>query len=222
MNDRLTDRRAFLKTSTGAAAALATGVTILPSRARAANDRCVVGMIGAGGRGHFLAERLLERDDVDIAWVGDPDSGRSARTAKLVEDRTGAKPKTTQDFRDILDDGDVDAVINATPDHWHAIPTIMACQAGKDVYVEKPASHNIWEGRKMVEAARKYNRIVQLGTQNRSAPYVQQAVDYIRSGELGEVHYAATTSTRPGTGSGTTRAATSSTTASTRWTSPAG
>jgi predicted dehydrogenase len=191
MGDQFTDRRSFLKQSAGAAAALATGVTILPSsRAHGANGRCVVGMIGAGGRGQFLAERLLERDDVDIAWVCDPDASRFARTAKTVEERSGNKPKTTQDFREILDDDAVDAVFNATPDHWHAIPTIMACQAGKVVYVEKPASHNIWEGRKMVEAARKYERIVQLGTQNRSAPYVQQAVEYIRSGELGEVHYA--------------------------------
>jgi predicted dehydrogenase len=94
----------------------------------------------------------------------------------------------TTDFRRVLDDKSVNAYFNCTPDHWHALGTILACQAGKDVYVEKPASHSPWEGRKMVEAARKYKRIVQLGTQTRSGEYTQAAVDYLRSGKLGKVH----------------------------------
>ena len=93
-----------------------------------------------------------------------------------------------QDFRKALDDKSVDAVVVATPDHWHALATVWSCQAGKDVYVEKPPSHNCWEGRKMVEAARKYKRVVQVGTQNRSAPYNLAAKKYIEEGKLGEIH----------------------------------
>lgn len=189
MNAEPISRRRFLSTSTGAALGAAVGVSLLPStRALGANERFVVALVGCGGRGRFLAERLLERGDVEIAYLCDPDSRLFDQAAKTVEGGQGKRPQTTTDFRRALDDDQVDALFNATPDHWHAIPTIMACQAGKDVYVEKPASHNIWEGRKMVEAARKYQRIVQLGTQNRSAPYVKAAVDYIRSGELGDVH----------------------------------
>ena len=105
-----------------------------------------------------------------------------------IEKAQGKAPKTVQDFRRILDDRSVDAVVIATPDHWHAPATIWACQAGKDVYVEKPASHSAWEGRMMVEAARKYKRIVQLGTQSRSAPYVLAAKRYIAEGKLGKIH----------------------------------
>jgi predicted dehydrogenase len=92
-----------------------------------------------------------------------------------------------QDFRRILDDKEVDVLVIATPDHWHALGTIMACQAGKDVFVEKPLAHNIWEGRKMIEAARKYDRVVQVGMQSRSTPYMAKAKEYIQSGRLGKV-----------------------------------
>ena len=148
----------------------------------------------------------------------------------------------------MLDNKSVDAIVMGTPDHWHALGTILACQAGKDVYVEKPTSHSIWESRKMVDAARKYQRVVQVGTQNRSAPYIKTAIEYLRSGKLGKVHFLRivnsklrpgiepgagqqpprrgqlrhpgwdrphrdrsmkTTSTIPGTGSGSTAAATS-------------
>jgi predicted dehydrogenase len=94
-----------------------------------------------------------------------------------------------QDFRRILDDPEVDAIAIATPDHWHALATVMACQAGKDVYVEKPTSHSIWESRKMVEAARKHERVVQVGTQNRSAPYCYEAAEYARSREFGDIRF---------------------------------
>jgi predicted dehydrogenase len=94
----------------------------------------------------------------------------------------------TQDFRHILDDKDVDVLVNATPDHWHGLGTVMACQAGKDVFVEKPMAHNIWEGRKMIEAARTYGRVVQVGMQSRSAAYMKKARDYIQSGQLGEIY----------------------------------
>ncbi|OHB67757.1 MAG: hypothetical protein A2V70_20360 [Planctomycetes bacterium RBG_13_63_9] len=120
----------------------------------------------------------------------DVDSNLFASRAKAIaEGQGGRQPKCVQDFRKALEDDSVDAIVSATPDHWHAPSTVWACQAGKDVYVEKPASHNCWEGRKMVEAARRYERIVQLGTQNRSAAYNLEAKKYIESGKLGRVHF---------------------------------
>jgi predicted dehydrogenase len=171
----------------GTAAAAAT----LPASARAAgaNGRFVIGMMGTGGRGTWLLqEELLRRKNVEVAYLCDVDADRLGRAAAIVEKATGKRPKTASDFRQILDDKSVDALFNVTPDHWHALATILACQANKDVYVEKPASHSIWEGRKMVEAARKYDRVVQLGTQTRSGPYTQQAVEFLRSGKLGDLH----------------------------------
>ena len=192
MSHATTDRRRFLQQSASAALGVAAGSMAWPlsARAQGANDRIVVGMMGMGGRGGFLADLLAARADATVAWVCDPDASRiSENVLKALEQRGGTRPRATQDFREILDDQAVDALVIATPDHWHALGTILACQAGKDVYVEKPASHSIWEGRQMVEAARKYRRVVQLGTQNRSAQYAQAAVEYVRSGQLGDVHY---------------------------------
>jgi predicted dehydrogenase len=125
---------------------------------------------------------------VEIAYVCDAYSERFQNGLKTVEDVTGKKPRAVVDFRRLLDDRNVDAVIVATPHHWHALATVLACQAGKDVYVEKPASHNIWEGRKMIEAARKYERVVQVGMQNRSSSYAESARDLVQSGKLGSIH----------------------------------
>ena len=184
-----TSRRHFLMGSLGAALAS-------PARARA-QDRILMAVMGCGGRGTDLAKGFAARPDVLITWVADPDSSRANNLASTLEKQTGKRPKVTQDFRQVLDDRSVLAIINATPDHWHAPGTIMACQAGKDVYVEKPASYSPFEGRKMVEAARKYNRVVQVGAQNRSAPYVMEAVDYIRSGKLGTVHLVKVFNSKP-------------------------
>jgi predicted dehydrogenase len=154
-----------------------------------ANDKVIIGIMGIGGRGTFLTEQLVKRKDVEIAYLCDVDTRRFSRVAEVVNEAQGKIPKRVQDFRKMLDDKDVDAVVNATPNcWWHGLGTIMACQAGKDVYVEKPLSHNVWEGRKMVEAARKYKRVVQVGTQCRSAPYVKGAIEYINSGKLGDIH----------------------------------
>jgi predicted dehydrogenase len=183
------DRRRFLKTSAKAAVGAAAATTAFPRPARAgANEKFTIGIMGIKGRGHFLVENLLERSDVDIAYICDVDANFIPRTADLIKKASGKSPKVVNDYRQILDDKSVDALFNATPDHWHALPTIHACQAGKDVYVEKPASHNIWEGRQMVNAAQKYKRIVQAGTQTRSAPYTIAAKEYITSGKLGNVH----------------------------------
>ena len=153
-----------------------------------ANDKIVMGVMGLGGRGTYLAEKFAERPDVEIAYLCDPNTRRFARAREAVEEAQDRSPKMVQDFRRVLDDKNVDVLINATPDHWHAMASILACQAGKDVFVEKPLAHNIWEGRKMVEAARKYQRVIQVGMQSRSAPYAHKARDYIRAGKLGDVY----------------------------------
>ncbi len=178
------DRRDFLRSSIGTAAAF----TISPAISRAASERVIVGVMGLGGRGRYLAQSFAARSDCEVAYLCDVDSRRHAGALKSVETGQRHKPKVTQDFRDILDDKSVDVLVNATPDHWHAPGSIMACQAEKDVYVEKPMAHNLWEGRKMVEAARKYKRVVQVGMQSRTAPYMQHVRDYIRSGKIGDVH----------------------------------
>ena len=178
------NRREFVKQSAGTAAALA---VLGSSKAAAANDRITVGVMGLGGRGTALAGMFAARKDVEIAWLCDPDSRRFPYARKVVEEAQGRPVKVVQDFRRILDDRAVDVLINATPDHWHALGTILACQAGKHVYVEKPMAHNAWEGRKMVEAARKYQRVVTVGMQSRSAPYVKAAREFIQSGKLGDI-----------------------------------
>jgi predicted dehydrogenase len=179
-------RRQFLGT-VGAA----TTISILPGTfSKASDERIKVGIMGLGGRGRFLTDRFVQRPDVDIIYLCDVDKSRFSYGREIVAEYQDKQPKLTQDFRDMLNDPEVDAIINATPVHWHALGTIMACQAGKDVYVEKPLSVTPWEGVKMVEAARKYKRVVQVGCQTRSAPYVEQAVDYVQSGKLGEVHVA--------------------------------
>ena len=179
------NRREFMKGTVGAAASL----TVLSQpRARAAGEKVIIGVMGLGGRGTFLAEKFAQRPDVEIAYLCDPNTRRFARAREVVEEAQETRPKMVQDFRKILDDKSVDALINATPDHWHGLGTIMACQAGKDVYVEKPMAHNIFEGRKMIEAARKYKRVVQVGMQCRSAPYTSKAKEYIQSGKMGDIY----------------------------------
>jgi predicted dehydrogenase len=187
------NRREFLDRSTHAGLGLAAGATILANaqsvRAAPANNRVSLGLIGVGGRGNALCDGFVARGDCHVAWVADADLHRAEATAAAVAKvQKGQPPKAVQDFRKVLDAPGVDAVVIATPDHWHALATIWACQAGKDVYVEKPASHNCWEGRKMVEAARKYKRIVEVGTQSRSAPYIMAAKRYIQEGRLGTIH----------------------------------
>ncbi len=179
------NRRAFLKNTVAAAATFS---VLSQKSSRAAGEKVIIGVMGLGGRGSFLARSFAARADAEVAYLCDPDTRRFARARKAVEEVQGRKPALVQDFRRILEDSNVDVLINATPDHWHGLGTIMACQAGKDVYVEKPMSHNLWEGRKMVEAARKYERVVTVGMQSRSAAYVRLAADYIKSGRIGKVH----------------------------------
>jgi predicted dehydrogenase len=179
------NRRQFVKHAAGTAAIV---TALRHSRAASANEKIVVGVMGVGGRGTALAGMFAGRNDVQIAYLCDVDTRRFAPAQKAVERTNGRNVKCVQDFRRILDDPDVDVLINATPDHWHALGTILACQAGKHVYVEKPMAYNIWEGRKMIEAARKYQRVVNVGMQSRSAPYAAAARELIQSGRLGEIH----------------------------------
>jgi len=176
-------RRTFLAAS---GALVASGVTAW-GRPIGANDRIRLGVIGTRGRGAELAGAFAKRADVTIASLCDVDDASFAPALKVVEKAGAATPKVEKDFRKLLDDREIDAVVVATPDHWHALMTVMACQAGKDVYTEKPASHNVVEGRRMVEAARKYGRVVQMGIQRRSMPHVQDAVAHVKEGGIGTV-----------------------------------
>ncbi|MGO9467376.1 MAG: Gfo/Idh/MocA family protein [Isosphaeraceae bacterium] len=181
MKTRLT-RRIFL----GAAGA---GLTALPARSAKAvpSERVRVAVIGLRNRGTDLSRLFAANSGCEVVAVCDVDKSMFEKPVKAVEQLTRTGPRTEQDFRRLLDDKTIDAVAVATPDHWHALLTVLACQAGKDVYVEKPASHGVVEGRRMVEAARKYNRVVQLGTQRRSAQHVQDAIEHVHSGALGKV-----------------------------------
>jgi predicted dehydrogenase len=161
-----------------------------------------VAVMGVNGRGRQLLPAFLDFPEVDITHICDPDSSVIPAAIKLVTDRGRKAPASVRDFRTALDDPKVDVLVCAAPDHWHALATILACQSGKDVYVEKPASHNVVEGRRMVEAARKYKRVVQVGTQRRSSEELVQAIDRVRGGRLGKVHLARAwiTSVRPNIG----------------------
>jgi len=175
------NRRDFIKGTIAAGAALA-----LPfSRARGANDNIRVAIVGCRNKGGQHIGMFRKIEGVRIVALCDVDSEVLAGQLKKFD--TSEKVAAYTDVRKLLQDKSIDAVVAAAPNHWHALITIWACQAGKDVYVEKPASHDIWEGQRMVEAARKYKRIVQNGTQNRSDIGLREAVDYIKQGNLGKI-----------------------------------
>lgn len=183
MADSSTNRRRFLQ----AGVIGAVGSAVQPSRAGSVNDKIVMAAIGCGGQGSGLAESFAGKNGTQIKFVCDPDSRRADETAKEVEKRGGFRPEVVSDLRRVLDDPSVDAVTVATPDHWHAPAAILALKAGKHVYVEKPCAHNIREGRLLVEAARKHNRVVQHGTQSRSNELIAGAVQMLREGVIGHV-----------------------------------
>jgi predicted dehydrogenase len=174
-------RRDFMQ-QTGAALPM---TALSAGRIRGANDRVVVGLIGCGGRGQEVADLLRSVPGAEYGAMCDV----YPPNAKAGAQRLNPAAKVVSDFRRVLDLKEVDAVHIATPDHWHAILTVMACAAGKDVYVEKPLAHNIREGRAMVAAARRHNRIVQTGMQHRSAPHYREVQRIVQSGELGEVRF---------------------------------
>lgn len=155
---------------------------------KSANDTVILAIIGVGGYGNLLVQETLKLDkNIQFKYICDVDDTRGGKAMMDIDKSQGPKVVRVKDMRRVFDDKEVDAVLIVTPQHWHALATIRACQSGKDVYVEKCISHNIFEGQKMIEAAAKYNRIVQCGTQNRSAAYAQSARLYIESGELGEL-----------------------------------
>ena len=175
------NRRVFVTASVSGAAATVAGAK--SHQRPGPNDRIRVGCIGVGGMGRLNQSDFQRMPEVDVVAVCDVwDHNRD----RAVEN-TGGRATPYKDFRELLDRQDVDVVVIGTPDHWHAPILIAACEAGKDVYVEKPLSHTLQEGRKMVEAARRHNRVVQMGTQQRSGAHYQEAVDLIRSGKLGKV-----------------------------------
>lgn len=178
------NRRDFLKKSSLGAAGLAAANW---AQAAGSNERFVVGVIGPGGMGTYHLRQLVNQKDVEIAYVCDPDANRLAAAAKTVESAGRKPPKATKDMREVLADKAVDAVFIPTPDHWHGPAAILACDAGKHVYVEKPCSHNLREGRLMIEAARRNKKIVQVGTQSRSSEHIIKAMQVIKDGVIGEV-----------------------------------
>jgi len=155
-----------------------------------ANDRVRVAIIGIHGRGKDHLQNLLPMEDVEVATVCDVDERLFADFIKPIEKRYKKAPKTEYDLRRVMEDKDIDAVTIATPNHWHSLAGVWACQAGKHVYVEKPCSHNVFEGRQLVEAAKKYNRVVQHGTQIRSNPSIREAIQKLHDGVIGEVYMA--------------------------------
>lgn len=182
-----TTRRNFLLSSTAAAAATSiTGAV----RAADVNNQLRAAIIGVNGRGVSHMEGFTAADNVKVVVLCDVDEKVLAERAAQFEKKYGYKVETSTDMRQVFDRKDIDVVGIATPNHWHALATIWACQAGKDVYVEKPGSHNVFEGRKMVEAAKKYNRIVQHGVQLRSNPELRRAVELLREGIIGDVYMA--------------------------------
>ena len=156
------------------------------SRALGANERVGLAVIGCGGRCNYVARFMLQAPGAEVRAVCDVFDERAEKTRQQL---TGGKAPSFKDFRKVLELKEVDAVLVATPDHWHAIPTVLACQAGKDVYVEKPFSLTVREGRKMVEAAERHQRILMAGTQHRSSPHIAEAAALVQNGYIGDVHF---------------------------------
>jgi len=188
------DRRDFLRHSKAVGCGVAAGVTILPCAASVwgapANERLSLAVVGLRNRGLTLATAFAQRSDCRITYLCDADSSlKAARTDAVAKAQGGDAPKFVPDFRHALDDAAVDALVVATPDHWHCLATIWACQAKKDVFVTAPLSHDIWESQRAVAAARQGERIVTADLACRSAAYAQSAKKYIDDGKLGKVHF---------------------------------
>ncbi len=181
------ERRTFVKTTAAAAAAPAASFAAA-GRVLGANDRIRVAVLGVNGRGQSHMNGLQPLENVEVTTFVDPDLEIAAKRAGEFETKHGHKPKIVQDLRRVLDAKDIDVVTVATPNHWHTLAAIWACQAGKDVYVEKPATHVYNEGLSLVAAARKYNRIVQHGVQLRSSEAIREAVQKLRDRAIGDVY----------------------------------
>jgi predicted dehydrogenase len=201
-NNETNSRRSFLRNAASGAVLAAVSPSafagetipkpeIIPAGAKGANDRIRVAVLGINGRGKTHIEEIMglsEKANVEVAVLCDPDMNILQDRANEFEKKYGKKVMIEQDFRKTYEEKTIDAVSLATPNHWHALQTIWACQAGKDVYVEKPATHNIYEGKKVIEAAYKYNRIVQHGVQLRSSVAIREAMQHLQEGLIGRVY----------------------------------
>ena len=196
LNISAVNRRQFLGRSAQRAAGVAVGVvglsaaTSVIAEGRSSNERLSVGVIGVRNQGKLLTAELAKLGDVEIRTLCDVDESQFAPAIHAATEAGQKAPSIEKDFRRLLDDSSIDAVIIATPDHWHASMTALACQAGKDVYVESPATHFPAEGAEMLSAAHRSNRIVQVGLQQRSGTHFISAIDFLRSGKLGQVNLA--------------------------------
>jgi predicted dehydrogenase len=193
---RFLNRRQFLHDSSTLAAALA-GAGLLgaaekkeEARKQDANDRLHVAVIGVNGRGLSHVDGFANKNNCLVTTICDADEAVIGKAMRLAEARQGKAPKYEQDLRKVLEDKSIDVVSIATPNHWHALAAIWAMHHGKDVYVEKPVSHNVSEGRRIVETARKYNRICQTGTQSRSSTGMREAMAFVHDGKLGRIRLA--------------------------------
>lgn len=180
------NRRHFLARS-GALTGAALASTLKPERVLGANERVNIASIGIRSMGMSDTNDLINTDRTNIVALCDVDSKILDEKLAQVADKQGSRPKGYSDYRDVMENKDVDAVVIATPDHWHAHIALLACESGKDVYVEKPCAHNVLECQLIADAARKHNRVVQHGTQQRSGKHFQEAKAYVREGNIGKV-----------------------------------
>ena len=190
-SDQVT-RRSFVETLGYAAGAGTLLSSPAIARAQGANDKIRLGLIGAGSRGNQLLDSFFKQANAEIVAIADVDDKHTEETIARTKKEKGNTPQGARDYRAMLDRKDVDGVIIATPDHWHAMPAIQAVLAGKDVYVEKPVAHNVAEGQAMLRAARKTGKIMAVGTQQRSSSHFQKAVEIVRSGKLGKIFWVQT------------------------------
>jgi len=181
-------RRGFLARTVAATTSVALPM-VAGSRVFGANEEVRLALVGCGGRGNYLLSQFGRQQGVRFVAVCDPDRQRLEATALRIENLFHNKPERVVDVRRLMERKDFDAVVVATMQYWHSLPTIWACQTGRDVYVEKPLSHYIWEGRQMVNAAREYNRLVQVGMQRRSDPLVRRSIRFLQEGRLGKIRY---------------------------------
>jgi len=184
--DQKCTRRSFLK-NVSAVAAVTAAPMFIPQNVFGANDRINVAVLGVNGRGKSHINGFMEIENVQVTTLCDPDMNVLKERGQAFQEKYDKKVKLVQDLRKVLNDKKIDVVTIAAPNHWHSLATIWACQAGKDVYVEKPMSHNVFEGRQAVEAARKYNRIVQHGTQRRSSESWGKTIAAVQSGKYGKL-----------------------------------
>ncbi len=188
-------RRRFLS-SAAASSAFALGKSSY-ANILGANERMRFALIGCGGRGSIVTQNMISMGG-ELVALCDLNPTEIDKVAEAVSQVQTKKPRSYRHINQVLDASDIDAVIVATPDHWHAALSVLACQAGKDVYVEKPHAHNVRESEQLAMAAKLHNRIVQVGTQNRSSPYNHEALEYVKSGQLGDIHLVKVYNLKPG------------------------